>query len=95
MGAPLQYLIMKKYVFMFLTFIHSWCSPAVEFCAYSQPHPTDDLIHLRIQTDGSVTAADALAEGIHNLMDIGLHILNKYEANLEHGEYEIQPSPSV
>ena len=30
------------------------CSPYVEFCGYSIPHPTDNLVNLRIQTTGEV-----------------------------------------
>lgn len=29
-----------------------FCSPEVEFCGYSVPHPSENKIHLRIQTRG-------------------------------------------
>lgn len=28
------------------------CSPHVDFCGFSAPHPSEDLINLRIQTTG-------------------------------------------
>lgn len=30
----------------------SFLSPAVEFCGYTIPHPSDAKMHLRIQTTG-------------------------------------------
>lgn len=34
--------------------IHYVCSPHVEFCGYSIPHPSDNLVNLRIQTTGQL-----------------------------------------
>lgn len=30
-----------------------YCSPDVEFCGYSIPHPSEAVLHLRIQTWGT------------------------------------------
>ncbi|KAG6037527.1 hypothetical protein E4U41_005035 [Claviceps citrina] len=55
LGNALRYIIMKN--------------PAVEFCAYAIPHPSESKMNLRIQTyDGS--AVDALKKGLHDLQDV-------------------------
>lgn len=41
------------------------CSPHVEFCGYSIPHPSDSLVNLRIQTTGRLT-----------LKPLFIHLLN-------------------
>lgn len=62
------------------------CSPLVEFCGYSIPHPSEPLMNLRIQTyqvtspqyvptagrpkDEPYTALEALEQGLDNLMDL-------------------------
>ncbi|KAJ5719639.1 hypothetical protein N7493_007217 [Penicillium malachiteum] len=56
MGNALRYAIMKN--------------PAVEFCGYTIPHPSDAKMHLRIQTTDSTTALDALKKGFQDLMDL-------------------------
>ncbi|KAJ5715121.1 uncharacterized protein N7483_012302 [Penicillium malachiteum] len=56
MGNALRYAIMKN--------------PAVEFCGYTIPHPSDAKMHLRIQTTDSTTALEALNKGFADLMDL-------------------------
>ncbi|KAJ5180281.1 hypothetical protein N7492_003491 [Penicillium capsulatum] len=56
MGNALRYSIMKN--------------PAVEFCGYTIPHPSDAKMHLRIQTTDSTTALAALEKGFDDLMDL-------------------------
>lgn len=56
MGNALRYAIMKN--------------PAVEFCGYTIPHPSDAKMHLRIQTTDSITALEALEKGFNDLMDL-------------------------
>ena len=36
----------------------------VEFCGYTMPHPSMDKFHIRIQTDETIRAIDALSEGL-------------------------------
>ncbi|CRK30294.1 DNA-directed RNA polymerases I and III subunit RPAC2 like protein [Verticillium longisporum] len=55
LGNALRYIIMKN--------------PDVEFCAYSIPHPSEDLMNIRIQTyDG--TAVSALSKGLKDLQGL-------------------------
>ncbi|OQE21658.1 hypothetical protein PENSTE_c011G07253 [Penicillium steckii] len=56
MGNALRYAIMKN--------------PAVEFCGYTIPHPSDAKMHLRIQTTENTTALEALEKGFSDLMDL-------------------------
>lgn len=55
LGNALRYIVMKN--------------PDVEFCAYSIPHPSEDIMNIRIQTyDG--TAVAALSKGLKDLQDL-------------------------
>ncbi|CCF56754.1 hypothetical protein KAFR_0B04570 [Kazachstania africana CBS 2517] len=56
LGNALRYIIMKN--------------PQVEFCGYSIPHPSENLLNIRIQTYGEITAVDALKKGLADLMDL-------------------------
>ncbi|KAJ5552800.1 hypothetical protein N7507_004364 [Penicillium longicatenatum] len=56
MGNALRFAIMKN--------------PAVDFCGYTIPHPSDAKMHLRIQTSDSTTALEALEKGFNDLMDL-------------------------
>ncbi|TPX51799.1 DNA-directed RNA polymerase [Synchytrium endobioticum] len=60
LGNPLRHIILKN--------------PAVEFCAYTVPHPSEAKIHIRIQTDGSRTATQALDKGLNDLIAVTEHI---------------------
>ena len=42
------YVIWSFFFYMLL------CSPRVEFCGYSVPHPSENRVNLRIQTTGSL-----------------------------------------
>jgi DNA-directed RNA polymerase subunit L len=41
------------------------CSPDVEFCGYSIPHPSEAVLHLRIQTWGKPQHAGASNQSTH------------------------------
>lgn len=56
LGNALRYIIMKN--------------PEVEFCGYSIPHPSENLLNVRIQTYGKITAVEALQKGLQDLMDL-------------------------
>lgn len=56
LGNALRYMIMKN--------------PEVEFCGYSIPHPSENLLNIRIQTYGNVTAVDVLQKGLQDMMDM-------------------------
>ncbi|KAJ3167655.1 RNA polymerase subunit AC19 [Geranomyces variabilis] len=75
LGNSLRFMVMKN--------------PAVSFCGYSIPHPSEFKIHMRIQTDGSITAAQALNKGLDDLVALSEHVLATFEAKVAaKGDYE-------
>jgi len=44
-------------------------NPDVEFCGYSIPHPSEELMNIRIQTY-NMSAEDALRKGLDDLIDL-------------------------
>ncbi|KAJ5092332.1 hypothetical protein NUU61_007202 [Penicillium alfredii] len=66
MGNALRYAVMKN--------------PAVEFCGYTIPHPSDAKMHFRIQTTDSTTATEALEKGFNDLMDLCDVVTEKFTA---------------
>ncbi|KAJ5504813.1 hypothetical protein N7463_007687 [Penicillium fimorum] len=67
MGNALRYAIMKN--------------PAVEFCGYTIPHPSDPKMNVRIQTTDSTTALEALEKGFNDLMDLCDVVTEKFTAS--------------
>ncbi|KAJ5778961.1 hypothetical protein N7457_006681 [Penicillium paradoxum] len=66
MGNALRYAIMKN--------------PAVEFCGYTIPHPSDPKMNVRIQTNDTTTALEALEKGFNDLMDLCDVVTEKFTA---------------
>ncbi|KGO70686.1 hypothetical protein PITC_055770 [Penicillium italicum] len=67
MGNALRYAIMKN--------------PAVEFCGYTIPHPSDPKMNVRIQTNDTTTALEALEKGFNDLMDLCDVVTEKFTAS--------------
>lgn len=68
LGNALRYIIMKN--------------PDVEFCGYSIPHPSEEIMTIRIQTyEGAVV--DALKKGFDDLMDLCDVVADKFTAARE------------
>ena len=44
-------------------------NPKVRFVAYRKPHPLEDKIEIKIQTNGDITPLEAFREALHNLND--------------------------
>merc|ERR1712224_740964 len=53
-------------------FLHR--NPHVEFCAYSIPHPADNLINIRIQTTGKVSTLEAMYDSLFDLKKMCQHV---------------------
>ena len=53
----------------------------VEFAGYSVPHPSEPVVHIRVQTNkkANITAVDALKEGCATLYDQCAIVLEKLE----------------
>eukprot|EP01023_Acetabularia_acetabulum_P019271 TRINITY_DN197_c0_g1_i6.p3 TRINITY_DN197_c0_g1~~TRINITY_DN197_c0_g1_i6.p3 ORF type:complete len:124 (-),score=14.56 TRINITY_DN197_c0_g1_i6:293-664(-) len=46
----------------------------VTFCGYSQPHPSEQSVHLRVQTTNSTDPALAMRDACGNIMDMCAHV---------------------
>lgn len=74
LGNSLRYIIMKN--------------PAVEFCGYTIPHPSESKINFRIQSkvqaDGTaVPAIDIFRQGLADLKRMCAIVLGKYEDSVK------------
>lgn len=67
LGNALRYMIMKN--------------PDVEFCGYSIPHPSEAVLHLRIQTWDGVSASEVLRKGLEDLTDLCDAVVDKFTAS--------------
>ena len=54
-------------------------SPDVIFCGYTIPHPSDNKMHLRIETKAPSTAVEALRLGLQQLQALSDHVLATFE----------------
>ncbi|KAF7318982.1 RBP11-like subunits of RNA polymerase [Mycena chlorophos] len=73
-GNALRWMLMKN--------------PKVEFCGYSVPHPSENLIQVRIQMYDNLSSLAALVEALGNLDSLCSTIEDKYKTNLGEGNYE-------
>ncbi|OJD31596.1 dna-directed rna polymerase i and iii 14 kda polypeptide [Diplodia corticola] len=64
LGNALRYIIMKN--------------PAVEFCGYSIPHPSEPKMNLRIQTYDDVSVYDVLEKGLDDLAELCDVVIDKF-----------------
>lgn len=88
LGNALRNLILKKYSTCSLALscifntinqvIVYCCSPDVIFCGYTIPHPSENKLHLRIETR-EMSAVDVLREGLEQLKSLSDHILQTFE----------------
>lgn len=72
-GNALRYIIMKNL--------------EVEFCGYSIPHPSENKLHIRIQTYGNISAVEALHQGLDSLSELCTVIEEKFSEKIEAGGY--------
>lgn len=54
----------------------------VEFAGYSVPHPSEPIVHIRVQTKEPTTAVKALEEACETLYDQCDYVLSKLESVL-------------
>jgi len=74
MGNALRWMLMKN--------------PKVEFCGYSAPHPSENLIQLRIQMYDRLSSLNALITALTDLDALCETIEDKYVENLNTGRFE-------
>ncbi|KAI9197420.1 DNA-directed RNA polymerase [Polychytrium aggregatum] len=75
LGNALRWMVMKN--------------PAVNYCGYAIPHPSEFKINFRIQTDGSITALDALNQGLDDLVAMAEHISSSFKQKVDEQTYTI------
>lgn len=49
-------------------------NPHVAFCGYSMPHPSEELVNMRVQTTGQVTAMQAVKAACEDLQQVCGHM---------------------
>ncbi|KAG1666585.1 hypothetical protein FOA52_000552 [Chlamydomonas sp. UWO 241] len=49
-------------------------NPHVAFCGYSMPHPSEEVVNIRVQTTGEVSATQALRNACEDLQSVCAHI---------------------
>ncbi|KAF8069430.1 RPC19 [Scenedesmus sp. PABB004] len=54
-------------------------NPQVTFCGYSIPHPTEDVVNIRVQTTGEVTAAQALVGACEECAKVSRHMSSVFD----------------
>ncbi|KAH8827970.1 DNA-directed RNA polymerase [Flagelloscypha sp. PMI_526] len=74
LGNALRWMIMKN--------------PKVEFCGYSAPHPSENLIQLRIQMYDKLSSLDALLQALDDLDQVCETIGDAYTTSLRTDKYE-------
>ncbi|VDC07925.1 unnamed protein product [Peniophora sp. CBMAI 1063] len=74
LGNALRWMLMKN--------------PQVEFCGYSAPHPSENLIQIRIQMYDKQSSLTALLDALDNLDKLYASIEDAYTTSLEAENYE-------
>ena len=69
LGNALRYVLMR--------------SPGVVFAGYTVPHPMESKIHVRVQTDGSLSARAALRDACATLSDISTHLAADFRKSVD------------
>lgn len=74
LGNALRWMIMKN--------------PSVEFCGYSVPHPSENLIQIRIQMYDRLSSLEALLSALDNLDSLFETIDQKYAKSLKEDDIQ-------
>lgn len=72
LANALRYLIMKN--------------PNVIFCGYTIPHPSENKVNLRIQTNKQTTALETLEKGLRDLQSVCEHVNETFQQAVNHYE---------
>lgn len=67
LGNALRYILMKN--------------RDVEFCGYSIPHPSEDVMNIKVQTTGK-PAADVFRKALHDLRAMAQHIQTSFQGEV-------------
>ncbi|PPR06831.1 hypothetical protein CVT26_003857 [Gymnopilus dilepis] len=73
-GNALRWMLMKN--------------PKVEFCGYSVPHPSENVINVRIQMYDNLSSLDALVAALGELDKVCESVEDEYLKSLREGDFE-------
>ncbi|KAF5314668.1 hypothetical protein D9611_007181 [Ephemerocybe angulata] len=73
-GNSLRWMLMKN--------------PMVEFCGYSNPHPSENVINVRIQMYDKLSSLDALLKALNDLDTVCETIEDRYLESLRAESFE-------
>jgi len=65
LGNSLRYMVMRD--------------PQVDLCGYTVPHPMEQKMNVRVQTNGSKSAEQALSDGAQNLSRLCTDLTNSFD----------------
>ncbi|KAK9846616.1 hypothetical protein WJX81_007679 [Elliptochloris bilobata] len=68
-------------------------SPNVTFCGYSIPHPSDNVVNVRVQTTGEISATEAMRQACRELREMCAHVKKTFEHAQESEVKEPPPKP--
>jgi DNA-directed RNA polymerase subunit L len=71
----------------------NWNSDDVTFVGHTIPHPSENEMHIRIQTDG-VSAVDILRRAFTDLIDILEHTEDFFVQTIEQHKKDHDPDPT-
>ncbi|KXN86521.1 DNA-directed RNA polymerases I and III subunit RPAC2 [Leucoagaricus sp. SymC.cos] len=63
-------------------------NPKVEFCGYSVPHPSENVINVRIQMYDNLSSLDALIDALGNLDNLCETVEDAYLEDLRKESHE-------
>lgn len=69
LGNALRYVLMKN--------------PDVKFCGYSIPHPSENIMNVRVETNGGKSATDLFRKAVVDLKLMMKHIHDSFIEELE------------
>ncbi|GLC37687.1 hypothetical protein PLESTB_000802100 [Pleodorina starrii] len=65
-------------------------NPHVAFCGYSMPHPSEELVNLRVQTTGQITAMQAVKAACEDVKQVCSHMRSSLAAAVAQYQQEEQ-----
>lgn len=65
LGNALRYMLTKN--------------PQVKFCGYSIPHPSENIMNIRVETFGA-PATDVFRQGLLDLREVAAHLRSTFQA---------------
>jgi DNA-directed RNA polymerase I and III subunit RPAC2 len=81
LANALRYLIMKN--------------ANIIFCGYTIPHPSENKVNFKIQTNKKVTALDVLEKGLNDLNQVCDHVMETFKRAVDNFESNNQEQMEI